>query len=153
MNHVEVILEIERPRPEIDGIQGFALQVLGRLRLDNWQMGILVTDDRGIREYNRQWRHIDSPTDVLSFVQEEGDAIPRVPGMPIEAGDVIISVESIERNAAALGHSFSEELRRAVVHGILHLNGMDHPGDDYEGEMLKLQEELLAETGSIEKDT
>ncbi|RKX96464.1 MAG: hypothetical protein DRZ90_08860, partial [Spirochaetes bacterium] len=44
---------------------------------------------------------------------------------------------------------YDEELRRVIIHGILHLNGLDHPGDDYSTGMLKLQEELLGGTGSL----
>jgi probable rRNA maturation factor len=58
----------------------------------------------------------------------------------------------VERNAEEWDNSYDEELRRVTIHGILHLSGMDHPGDDYSSGMLKLQEELLADSGSLLKD-
>jgi probable rRNA maturation factor len=80
-----------------------------------------------IRELNRQHRAADSPTDVLSF-PIDGDAAE--PAGPRELGDVVICPEH------------TVELREAVVHGVLHLLGMDHEVD--EGEMLVLQRELLS---------
>ena len=149
MNHVELISEISKPSAEFESLETFAASVLEKLGKEDWQMGLVITDDEGIRKYNRLWRKIDKATDVLSFVQDDGDFIPQMPEMPKEAGDVIISLESVEKNAGEWDTSYDEELRRVVIHGILHLDGMDHPGDDYETGMLKLQEELLSVTGSL----
>ncbi|MCD6343173.1 MAG: rRNA maturation RNase YbeY [Spirochaetaceae bacterium] len=149
MNYIELISEIENPPREFSAMKSFSASKLESLEKDNWQMGIVITDDEGIRNYNRQWRKIDKATDVLSFVQDEGEDIPLMPGMPKEAGDVIISLETVARNAQEWNNSYDEELRRVIIHGILHLNGLDHPGDDYSTGMLKLQEELLGETGSL----
>ena len=79
--------------------------------------------------------------------------IPSMPGMPKEAGDVIISLETVARNAVEWDNSYDEELRRVIIHGILHLDGLKHPDDNYSTGMLKLQEELLANTGSLMKDS
>jgi len=78
-----------------------------------------------MRELNRTHRGIDAPTDVLSFPIDEDGA----PAGPRELGDVFICPEH------------TEDLREAVVHGALHLTGMDHERDD--GEMLALQAELM----------
>lgn len=153
MNHIEFIAEMNNPPPETRFIEAFAQIILEKIGVDNWQMGLVVTDDEGIRNFNRQWRNIDMATDVLSFVQDEGEAVPTMPGMPKEAGDVVISLETVARNAGEWNNSYDEELRRVIIHGILHLNGQDHPGDDYDTGMLKLQEELLAGTGSMMKDS
>jgi probable rRNA maturation factor len=80
-----------------------------------------------IRELNREHRAEDSPTDVLSF-PVDGDAAE--PAGPRELGDVVICPE------------YTVEVREAIVHGVLHLLGMDHEAD--EGEMLALQRELLS---------
>jgi probable rRNA maturation factor len=83
-----------------------------------------VAEDR-IRELNREYRRIDEPTDVLSFgVDEDGASAG-----PRELGDIVIC------------RAQTEDLREAVVHGALHLSGMDHETDD--GEMLALQAELM----------
>jgi probable rRNA maturation factor len=87
----------------------------------------LVGEDR-IRELNREHRGLDEPTDVLSFPIDEDDDVAG----PRELGDVVICAEH------------TENVDEAVIHGVLHLAGMDHEVD--EGEMLALQAELLAWT-------
>jgi probable rRNA maturation factor len=88
-------------------------------------VAIEFVDEDRIRELNREHRRIDEPTDVLSFgVDEDGDSAG-----PRELGDIVICP----------GQTF--DLREAVVHGALHLTGMDHETDD--GEMLALQAELM----------
>ena len=83
-----------------------------------------VESDR-IRELNREHRELDEPTDVLSFAIDGDGAAAG----PRELGDIVICPDH------------TEDLREAVVHGALHLTGMDHETDD--GEMLALQAELL----------
>ena len=82
-----------------------------------------VSEDR-IRELNRDHRGIDEPTDVLSFGVDEDGAVSG----PRELGDIVICIEH------------TEDVREAVLHGALHLSGMDHEIDD--GEMMALQAEL-----------
>ena len=151
MSFVEIVCEVDDASLDVDKLESFASNIIEELGIDNWHMGLLLTDDEKIRSYNRQWRNIDKPTDVLSFVQGDGEQIPQVPGMPEEAGDVIISLETVVRNAREWESTYDEELRRVIIHGILHLKGMDHPGDDYESGMLKLQEELLSGSTSVLK--
>ena len=148
MNEVDVIVEMEpgQAPAETAFLEEFALTVLKRLGAEEWSMGVMLTDDKGIRECSRRWRGRDAVTDVLSFVMSEGESPPRVPGSAFNAGDVVISAERVAQQAAERGQMFETELRRVLIHGILHLKGMDHPGDDYSGEMLKLQEELVAAT-------
>jgi probable rRNA maturation factor len=152
MNEIELISELDTQPREFDYIEPFILSILDSIGADNWQMGLVATDDAGIREYNRRWRNIDKATDVLSFVQDDGELIPLMPGMPKEAGDIVVSLETVARNAGESGSTYDEELRRVIIHGILHLNGLDHPGDRYDSGMLKLQEELLGRSDRILKD-
>jgi probable rRNA maturation factor len=91
-------------------------------------LAVELVDAERIRRLNLAHRGVDAPTDVLSFpVDEDGAARG-----PRELGDVVICPEH------------THDLREAVVHGVLHLVGMDHERDD--GEMLALQAELLAWT-------
>ena len=93
--------------------------------LEEGHMAVEFVDEERIRDLNRRFRGRDAATDVLSFgVDEDGDS----PG-PRELGDVVICPEH------------TGDLREAVVHGTLHLTGMDHEAD--EGEMLALQSELM----------
>jgi probable rRNA maturation factor len=93
--------------------------------IDEGHVAIEFVDEDRIRELNREHRRIDTPTDVLSFgVDEDGLSVG-----PRELGDIVICPP------------WTEDLREAVVHGALHLSGMDHERDD--GEMLALQAELM----------
>jgi len=146
MNEIELIVELEPIPTEVEWFVPFVQGILTRLGVENWQMGLLITDNNGIRNYNRQYRGIDRATDVLSFVQKDGEEIPLPPGVPQEVGDIIISLERVAENAVEWNKSYDEEIRRVIIHGLLHLNGLDHPGDDYSGEMLQLQEKLLMDS-------
>jgi probable rRNA maturation factor len=93
--------------------------------IDDGHVAIEFVEAERIRELNREHRGLDEPTDVLSFAID-GDGAS---AGPRELGDIVICPEH------------TEDLREAVVHGALHLTGMDHETDD--GEMLALQAELL----------
>ena len=97
------------------------------------EVNILLTDDEGIQEVNRQMRGIDSPTDVLSFpafdlrpgeLPGTEDADPATGLVPL--GDMMISLEHAARQAKEYGHSNRRELAYLVVHSVLHLLGYDH---------------------------
>ncbi len=81
---------------------------------------VLLTDDRELRRLNRQFLGKDYPTDVLSFPSREGEG-----GL----GEMAISVERAEEQALRWGHSLEEEIGILMLHGALHLMGMDHEKD------------------------
>ncbi len=104
------------------------------------EVHILVTDDRRIRELNRQYRQMDEPTDVLSF--PDGEELPN--GL-ILLGQLVISRDMARAQAERAGHEEIRELEELVLHGVLHLLGYDHAEDH--GEMdeleLKLRRDVL----------
>lgn len=104
---------------------------------------ILVTSDREIQRLNRDFRKKDKPTDVISFPSE-------APGL---AGDIAISADIARRNGDELGHGTLTELKVLILHGMLHLAGMDHESDA--GQMARrerrLREELGLPAGLIER--
>ena len=107
---------------ELEELCALALSSAG---IDDGHVAIEFVDEERIRDLNREYRQIDRPTDVLSFgVDEDGDSAG-----PRELGDIIICPPH------------TADLREAVVHGALHLTGMDHETDH--GEMLALQAELM----------
>lgn len=125
-----------------DAAEAFALKALEKLGLEDWSLSVLFCGDEFIQNLNREYRDKDEPTDVLSFImgerqEEEGNE-------RYIAGDVIISVPFMERNAAEFGVSPDEELKRLLVHGILHLSGKDHENNDESQPMLVEQERILA---------
>lgn len=107
------------------------------------EVSILLTDDAHIAQLNSQYRHVEGPTDVLSFSQTEGDDEP-IPGMEDNLlGDVVISVETAQRQAAEQAKSLESEMDMLLVHGLLHLLGYDHAEPDEERVMFAKQDEFL----------
>ena len=86
------------------------------------EVSVLLVNDVRIRELNRRYRGVDSPTDVLAFAMGEGEFAELHPEI---LGDVIISVETAEKQAECGGHSLIDELCLLAVHGTLHLLGFD----------------------------
>ena len=141
----------DEPPGSIDPVrvENFISEVLNELNLKNWDISLLFCDDAFIQNLNKQYRDIDSPTDVLSF--EQGDEYFDDAGETrFMAGDIVISLDSLRFNAEEFNVEINEELKRLIVHGILHLNGMDHSDNSPEQEMLKFQEELLMQYKNIE---
>lgn len=141
----------DEPPGSIDPVrvENFISEVLNDLNLKNWDISLLFCNDAFIQNLNKQYRDIDSPTDVLSF--EQGDEYFDDAGETrFMAGDIVISLDSLRFNAEEFNVDINEELKRLIVHGILHLNGMDHSDNSPEQEMLKFQEELLVQYKNME---
>jgi probable rRNA maturation factor len=124
-----------RPTPALRKI---ALAAMDRLDTDPVEVGVLVCDDATIRSLNRRFRSKDKPTDVLSF--PAGFTQPE--GLPY-LGDVAISLETAERQAAGAGVPVERELKVLLLHAIVHLCGVDHEKD--QGEMAALETKLRRE--------
>ena len=127
---------LEEMHPELSPIQSYALS----LRL---------TLDKEMKHFNGTFRHIDKATDVLAFASLEREALPPEiwESQPMELGDIIISVETADRQAREQGHSIKKEVAWLASHGLLHLLGWDHPDDESLEQMLAQQSKLLALVG------
>jgi probable rRNA maturation factor len=144
MNRVEVAAEGVSEPAWVGRLIDFALSVLDRLEKDGWDLSFLLCDDETMRGLNAQYRGKDESTDVLSF--ELGETVPDEDGSKRwAAGDIAVSLDTLRKNAEYFSVSEDEELRRLVVHGILHLSGMDHANNDADQPMLVMQERILAE--------
>ena len=97
------------------------------------EVEVLLADDRVLRRLNRAYRGKNKATDVLSFPPGEEFA-------GAHAGDLAISLETAARQAEEHGHTLRDELRILLLHGVLHLGGMDHEAD--KGEMAEREAEL-----------
>ena len=115
---------------------------------DEVEIGVTFTDNEGIREINREYRNIDSATDVLSFPMYEADEA-LVDEDVILFGDIVISLERAQEQSVEFGHSLEREVMYLLVHGLLHLSGYDHMNDDDKKVMRRKEEELLTEIGAI----
>ncbi len=100
------------------------------------ELALVLAGDRLVRRLNRDYRHKDRPTDVLSFPGDGGEG-----GL----GDIVISVETAERNARGLGRTLPQELDVLALHGFLHVLGHDHETDG--GTMLRLETRLRRRLG------
>jgi len=98
-------------------------EILAELELKNPEISILLLDDPQIKDLNREYREKDKPTDVLSFPmldESSGNIQPQL------LGDIVISVETTEKQARSRKNSFYKELCILLIHGMLHLLGYDH---------------------------
>jgi probable rRNA maturation factor len=147
MNRVAVNAE-EVPLPQWGkSLKSFALKVLGRLGIENWDLSVLLCGDKTISMLNSAYRRKTGATDVLSFSLGEGKPFPNCfsGGNRFLPGDIVISLDTLRENARLYQCGEDEELRRLLIHGILHLNGMNHRSNKKNEPMLRLQEEILTE--------
>lgn len=117
---------------------------------DDVEVSCVLVDDERIHEINREYRHIDRSTDVISFAMEDNNQF-YVEGMPRTLGDIFISVDHAKKQAEEYGHSLRREMCFLFTHGILHLLGYDHMTDEQEKEMFGLQDQILGAL-SIERE-
>lgn len=108
---------------------------------------LVITDDEEVRRLNRQFRHVDAPTDVLAFPAAAAAPFVEAPGQPFYLGDVIISHPRAVAQAAEAGHSVQNELALLAVHGVLHLLGHDHATPQEKATMWAAQEAILGQLG------
>jgi probable rRNA maturation factor len=146
MNRVEFSFEGVEKEPWQEDVIPFVNAVLGKLEKHNWDLSLLFCNNACIRSLNSRYRKKEEATDVLSFVLGETDGERFLPG------DIVISLEMVRENADYFKVSPDEELRRLLIHGILHLGGMDHATNDKEEPMLMLQEKLLYELSDIRRN-
>ena len=107
------------------------------------ELSLLITGDETVHELNRNYRQLDETTDVLAFAfQEDSDFPSPVDGIT-QLGEVIISAEQAERQAAENEHSLEQEIAILTIHGILHLLGYDHQNNKAEQAMRAREKEIL----------
>jgi len=130
--------------------------VLSAARADNAELSLVLVSDRRMRALNRRYRKKDRPTDVLAFPLTPSHTLPtrarekgegaRPSSPPMLLGDVVISVPMARRQAAELGHGLREELRRLLVHAVLHLLGFDHERGPRDAALMAQKEQAILKT-------
>ncbi|MDX9723349.1 MAG: rRNA maturation RNase YbeY [Myxococcota bacterium] len=141
-----LLCELESPLP-LETLEQRLYALFDRLELANAEVCLSLVDDAQIRELNRDYRGVDEATDVLAFAMREGEG-PFFAHDPL--GDVVISVECAQRMVESQDHrqrvaeelqrpelqwTLLEELTFLMIHGILHLLGMDHAEPQEEQQM------------------
>ncbi|MGC6494324.1 MAG: rRNA maturation RNase YbeY [Myxococcota bacterium] len=117
-------------------------RMLASLDLDQPLLSVVLCDDARISELNASWRQKDGPTDVLSFPQQE---YPVTGGI---LGDLVVSLDTAARQAEELGHDLEVEVRVLCAHGLSHLMGHTHNGDEDREVMQAAEVQLLNAIGS-----
>jgi probable rRNA maturation factor len=146
MTRIEVFREgIKLPYKNITRqiVKKIAAVTVERLDIRNAFITIIVTDDAYIRNINREFRGLNEPTDVISFSNRE-NPFPEIDPSQEEIGDIYISLERAERQSHEYRETLLDEVKRLIIHGILHLVGYDHERSDEDEEiMLRKEEELI----------
>ena len=134
IEYVNIISHVIKKCYEVENIKDSKLYI-----------NVILTNPENIRKINKQYRNIDKETDVLSFPMfEKQDLELKLKNKDFKnidiLGDIIISIEQVERQALEFGHSFERELSYMVVHGFYHLMGYDHMEEE-EKKIMRIKEE------------
>jgi len=128
---IEVLNRQRRVPLKAGDFEEFAEKALAAVKeISEGDVAVVFVSDARIRKLNRDFRGKNSATDVLSFPLEEGATTGYL-------GDIVVSAETAQRQAAENGLEFETEIRQLVLHGLLHLAGYDHETDN--GEMNRLE--------------
>ena len=120
-----------------------AEKIFNIIDIDNISVNIILADNKFIQSINKKFRKKNSPTDVISFAYRD-DLFPSLNAGIEELGDIYISLEKASEQASGYGVSLKDELKRLLIHGVLHLVGYDHEiSDEEEKKMRGLEEEVF----------
>ena len=107
----------------------------------DFEVSVSFVTNEEIRELNRDYRNVDSETDVLSFPMDDDDEFDGV----IILGDIVLSTQRIIEQAGEFGHSLEREMIYLTVHSMLHLLGYDHMSNSEKEEMRQREKEIMKE--------
>lgn len=127
-----------------------ARKVLKMLSYDDFSLGILLTNNQIIKQYNAQYRKKDAPTDILSFAAHQvkpGERVEACCDDEKELGDLVISLEYVKEDAPRWSETMDERMQTLLVHGIFHLLGYDHESDAQYAEMNPQEKRILKALG------
>ncbi len=119
-------------------LTGICRRLLRLCGQERSELSVVFTNDPAIRALNRQYRRRDKATNVLSFPQQEGE-----PDNGLMLGDIVISVDTAAREAREQGQSLHTRLQKLLIHGLVHLLGMDHERSAAEADLMRRREEEL----------
>lgn len=124
-----------------------AQTILNFLKYNDFDLGILLTTNKTIKRYNKEFRHKDKATDILSFAYhtelKAGQRIKAKSEEDKNLGDLIISLEYVKKDAQKWKQTYEHRMEILLVHGICHLLGHDHEKDEEYAVMDALEQKLL----------
>src|SRR6185295_10410944 len=131
-------IRVRRYRMRQSTLKSVAQRILNAAGASSAELSLELVGDRRMRGLNREYRRRDYSTDVLAFPMREGSG-PETPLL----GDVVVSIDTAERQAKAGGWSLDEELVRLLTHGVLHLLGFDHERGRAEASRMRRKEQAV----------
>lgn len=146
MNKIEIFNQTEEEVKELETVEKVLYSALEKEHMENTSFNLIIVDNNYIHELNKNYRHIDRETDVITFALEDEDTVI-IPDEERILGDVYISLDKAKAQAEEYGHSFLREICFLAVHGFYHLLGYDHMTEDDEKLMFTKQEEVLNSYG------
>jgi len=125
-----------------EALKRFLAEICKRLCLDRFSIALVVSDNEYIQNINNEYRKKNRPTDVIAFVYKD-PPFPDV-GLPNDhIGDIYISLEMALRQAKECNVSFEDEIKRLLVHGVLHIIGYDHEQSNRDARKMREKEEEI----------
>lgn len=144
MNGLEIFNQTDQDIKELDVVKEVLEYAIKKEQLGDVLFNVIIVDNDFIHELNRDYRHIDRETDVITFaLEDEKDMVTPVDTRVL--GDIYISIDKALAQAEEYGHSLKRELCFLAVHGFYHLLGYDHMNEEEEKVMFAKQEEVLDE--------
>ena len=144
MSELEIFNQTDEEIDELETVKSVLNYAIKKEKLENVIFNVIIVDNNYIHELNRDYRHIDRETDVITFaLEDEKDMV--VPDGERVLGDIYISIDKAKSQAKEYGHSLLRELTFLAVHGFYHLLGYDHMTKEEEEIMFSKQEEVLRE--------
>lgn len=144
MSELEIFNQTDEEIDELETVKNVLNYAIKKEKLENVIFNVIIVDNNYIHELNRDYRHIDRETDVITFaLEDEKDMV--VPDGERVLGDIYISIDKAKSQAKEYGHSLLRELTFLAVHGFYHLLGYDHMTKEEEEIMFSKQEEVLHE--------
>ncbi len=144
MNELEIFNQTDEEISELETVKDVLNYAIKKENLENVIFNVIIVDNNYIHELNKNYRHIDRETDVITFaLEDEKDMV--IPDDERVLGDIYISIDKARSQAKEYGHSLLRELSFLAVHGFYHLLGYDHMTKEEEEVMFSKQEEVLHE--------
>lgn len=152
LSQIDLTVALEEPRwlEAVPDLEHFCSDVVEHVLADvenvpvaPLEVACVFVNDATIHDLNAEYRGKDKPTNVLSFATED----ELLPGMPAVLGDVVLSLDTIAREAVEQNKTLRDHTTHMIVHGLLHLLGFDHENDEDAEEMESREIQLLAELG------
>lgn len=144
MNELEIFNQTEEDISELETVKYVLNYAIKKEKLENVIFNVIIVDNQYIHELNKNYRHIDRETDVITFALEDEKDMVTPDGERV-LGDIYISIDKARSQAEEYGHSLCRELSFLAVHGFYHLLGYDHMTKEEEEGMFSKQEEVLHE--------